>query len=116
MIRKVKGPFLYGFIFAIAVGAPGTMLIKRAGRPSQTVSGSPTDSDSPTVSSSANEATDAAFRDGLYQGKLAAERGREPRPSSGYGRWHSDQDLASFVAGYQQGYAQALAAKPQQSH
>lgn len=116
MNRNVNGPFLYAFIFVIAVGGPSAMLIKRAGRPSQRVSASATINSNPTASSGPNEATHAAFRDGLYQGKLSAESGRESRPSSGYGRWHYDQDLTSFVAGYQQGYAQARAAKRQQSH
>lgn len=116
MNRNVNGPFLYAFIFVIAVGGSSAMLIKPAGRPSQTARASATVGSNPTTSSGPNEATDAAFRDGLYQGKLAAESGRKSRPTIGYGRWHDDHDLDSFVAGYQQGYAQALAAKRQQSH
>src|ERR1700737_3084509 len=88
MTRSVKKLLLYVFIIASPV-APTVMLIERAARASQGVS-------------SPNEATNAAFRDGLYQGQLAAEQGREPRPTSG--RWKSEQDRASFIAGYQQGY------------
>jgi hypothetical protein len=47
---------------------------------------------------------DGAFRDGLFQGKLAAERGIAPHVLSG--RWATDADRASFRAGYAQGYAQ----------
>lgn len=49
-------------------------------------------------------ANDAAFRDGLYVGKLARSAGRPMRPP--VGRWSTAQDRASFVRGYQQGYGQ----------
>ena len=114
MNRNANGPFLYAFIFVLAVGGSSALLAKRA-RPQQRVTASATVSSTPTASASPNAATDAAFRDGLYQGKLAAESGRESRPNIGYGRWHDDEDLSSFVAGYQQGYGQARAAKQQQS-
>jgi len=45
---------------------------------------------------------DAAFRDGAYQAKIDVESGRKPHFSSG--RWSTDQDRASFIAGYEQGY------------
>ena len=47
---------------------------------------------------------DGAFRDGLFVGKLAAERGVAPHVLSG--RWATEADRASFRAGYAQGYAQ----------
>ena len=46
--------------------------------------------------------TDAAYRDGLFQGRLAAERGAAGRPS--VGRWSGDEERAHFTRGYQQGY------------
>jgi hypothetical protein len=49
-------------------------------------------------------ANDAAFRDGLYLGKLARSAGRPMRPP--VGRWSTAQDRVSFVHGYQQGYGQ----------
>jgi hypothetical protein len=49
-------------------------------------------------------AEDGAFRDGLYLGKLAARSHRVQRPA--IGRWSSDQDRASFAAGYRLGYEQ----------
>src|SRR5450631_3035622 len=52
-------------------------------------------------------AADAAFRDGLYVGKLAAEAGRPLHAPAG--RWSSDADRASFVAGFQRGYNETLA-------
>jgi len=51
-------------------------------------------------------ASNAAFRDGLYQAKLAVERGSGVHIAAG--RWASDDDRVSFAAGYQQGYMQAL--------
>jgi hypothetical protein len=51
-------------------------------------------------------ATDGAFRDGLYVGRLSAEWGRAPRPT--IGRWSSERDRASFVEGYRRGYQQGV--------
>ena len=53
-----------------------------------------------------HRASNAAFRDGLYQAKLAVERGSGVHVATG--RWASDEDRISFAAGYEQGYAQAL--------
>jgi hypothetical protein len=50
--------------------------------------------------------TDGAFRDGLYMARLDIENHREPHIS--IGRWSSDKDRASYVAGYRQAYASAL--------
>jgi hypothetical protein len=52
-------------------------------------------------------ATDGAFRDGLYVGRLTAEAGRPLRPT--VGRWSSARDRVSFLAGYQRGYSQVPA-------
>jgi len=48
-------------------------------------------------------AADGAFRDGLYVGRLAAERSRPPHPP--LGRWSSEKDRRSFEAGFRQAYA-----------
>ena len=61
------------------------------------------------ASHQAATATDGAFRDGLYLGGLAAQRGEEPRIAEG--RWSSQSDRASFTAGYQQGYDQLIAVR-----
>jgi hypothetical protein len=50
------------------------------------------------------QAANAAFRDGLHVGKIASERGSEPRIS--VGRWASPEDRAAYAAGYLQGYNQ----------
>ena len=50
---------------------------------------------------------DAAYRDGSYQAKIDVAMGRKPHLSSG--RWSTDQDRASFIAGYQQSYHELAA-------
>lgn len=62
-----------------------------------------------SLNRNAHQATDGAFRDGLYQGGLAAKHGNEPHIA--VGRWATDQDRASFAAGYRQGYAESLAVR-----
>ena len=52
-------------------------------------------------------ANNAAYRDGLQLGKLAAGRGN--KPPAPMGRWTRTEDRASFAAGYDQGYNAALA-------
>jgi hypothetical protein len=48
------------------------------------------------------QAANAAFRDGLYVGKTASERGSRPHVSAG--RWATELDRAAYAAGYLQGY------------
>jgi len=55
----------------------------------------------------AQMATDGAFRDGYFVGKLTAERGLVPHPP--IGRWSNAKDRASFVAGYRRGYGEVPA-------
>ena len=45
---------------------------------------------------------DAAYRDGAYQAKIDVQSRRKAHLSSG--RWSTDQDRASFIAGYEQNY------------
>jgi hypothetical protein len=59
------------------------------------------------ASAEARLAADGAFRDGMYLGKLAAESGRPLHPA--IGRWSTDQDRATFTAGYRHGYNETLA-------
>jgi len=58
---------------------------------------------SPTRIAEAQMATDGAYRDGLYLGKLAAQSGLPPLAPSG--RWATERDRASFLAGYQRGFS-----------
>ena len=53
-------------------------------------------------SASAQLAVDGAFRDGLYLGKLARTAKSSMHPP--VGRWSTEKDRASFVAGYRQGF------------
>ena len=57
--------------------------------------------------SSIADATDGAFRDGLYLGKLDAQAGRARHLS--VGRWSADPDRALFKTGYEAGYREASA-------
>ena len=49
---------------------------------------------------------DAAFRDGLYLGKLAQAENRTMRPP--VGRWSSEKDRASFAAGFRLGVGEQV--------
>ena len=46
--------------------------------------------------------SNAAFRDGLYQGKLDAQHGSKPHIRSV--RWSAEPDRLAFVSGYKLGY------------
>ena len=61
------------------------------------------------ASENASRNSDGAFRDGLYLGKLAADRGAESHIA--IGRWATAQNRASFTAGYQRGYNEVLATR-----
>src|ERR1700730_18557228 len=63
----------------------------------------------PVTNGAVAQITNAAFRDGLYLGRLGAERGAEAHIASG--RWTTSEDRSSFTAGYQQGYSDGLASK-----
>lgn len=51
-------------------------------------------------------ASDGAFRDGLYVGRLAAQQ-RLPMHSP-VGRWSTEKDRWAFEAGYRHGYSAFL--------
>jgi hypothetical protein len=55
------------------------------------------------------QATDGAFRDGLYLGKLAAESGAGFHVA--IGRWATLEDRSSFTAGYERAYNEFLASR-----
>jgi hypothetical protein len=57
----------------------------------------------------AAQITDAAFRDGLYLGRLAAEGGAKPHVA--IGRWATLEDRSSFATGYRQGHSESLASR-----
>src|SRR5689334_2856827 len=54
----------------------------------------------PQIATSRGSATNAAFRDGMFMARYDIEQGRKLHLSSG--RWSSDADRASFIAGYNQ--------------
>ncbi|HKS75003.1 MAG TPA: hypothetical protein VJQ82_17480 [Terriglobales bacterium] len=55
-----------------------------------------------SASAQLDRATNAAFRDGLYVGKLDAAQGKRPHLSSG--RWAKEADRRNYVDGYQRGF------------
>lgn len=62
-----------------------------------------------SVNEDISQNTDGAFRDGLFLGRLAAERGIAPHVLSG--RWATPADRASFEAGYHRGYEAVLTSR-----
>ena len=80
-------------IFGAAIGVGGSYAARVE----------PVETKPATVSLEAAQASNAAFRDGLYEGKLHAKVEQEPRLS--VGRWRTQADRDSFIAGYKQGYA-----------
>jgi len=87
---------LFTYTLAIAVCLGTTALLSGKGRAAQQ-----------RQSTDAALATDGAFRDGLYVGRLAAEAGRPLHAQ--VGRWSNERDRASFAAGYRRGYDDSLA-------
>jgi hypothetical protein len=69
------------------------------------------DSNAATVSTNSEEtaqATNAAFRDGLFLGQRDAKEGRQHQPTTS--RWTAEADRRDFAAGYRLGYAKITAA------
>jgi len=87
---------LFTFSLALAVCVGTTAVLANSGRAARLGS-----------SARVQTAGDGAFRDGLYLGRLAAEGGRPMHPQ--IGRWSSEADRASFVAGYRRGFNDGLA-------
>jgi len=85
--------FAYGLAIVVCLGTAGLLASSNITRPNQNVD--------------AHLANDGAYRDGLFLGKLAAERRRPLHPLTG--RWSTGQDRASFVAGYRRAYNDVLA-------
>lgn len=54
-----------------------------------------------TAMSDSSPDTNAAYRDGLYQGKQSIERAPNQAP---IGRWSTKIDRAAFATGYGEGY------------
>jgi hypothetical protein len=80
---------LFTFAVAIAVSLGTTAMLANSER-------------APQQRAAAQLNSDAAFRDGIYIGRLAVERKQPPRPL--IGRWSTEKDRATFLAGYWRGY------------
>jgi hypothetical protein len=85
---------IFTFALAMAVCLGTTAMLANSGRTTR-------------QGPEAQTATDGAFRDGLYVGRLAAESGWPMHPQ--IGRWSNERDRASFVAGYRRGYNDVVA-------
>ena len=55
----------------------------------------------------------AAYRDGLYLGKLDSEQGNDPHVSTA--RWSQESHRAAFTDGYNQGYNNGESARAEQA-
>jgi hypothetical protein len=64
---------------------------------------------SPAMQNEAGLNNNAAFRDGLYLGRLAAKSGDQGRVA--IGRWAAESDRALFKTGFQRGYDEFLASR-----
>lgn len=56
-------------------------------------------------SAAIDQATDAAYRDGLFLGRFDANQGRTQHIC--VGRWSTASDRDSFIVGYEAGYAKS---------
>lgn len=81
---------LLTYVLAMGFGATSAMLVQKDVAARQQQSGE------------VQMVNDAAFRDGLYLGKLARAENRSTRPP--IGRWSTEKDRNSFAAGYRQGF------------
>ena len=93
---------LYLYIAVLALFAGATATLQAILHEAQQSLGS-------VVEADASHAASAAFRDGLYLGRLAAKQGGPIRVATG--RWATDGDRTLFAEGYQQGYHDVLASR-----
>jgi hypothetical protein len=98
--EKLEGELMnkistYAFVLAACLGTTAML----AHSNSQTIA---------NVGEEGRWASDGAFRDGLYLGRLSGEGGQPSRLA--IGRWSTDQDRSMFAAGYHRGYTESLAA------
>ena len=90
MLKAFPRIYLVLFVFAALLAASALLLNSRS-TPSKQSAGE-----------AQTRHADAAFRDGLFLGKLHAESGRPSHLS--VGRWNTAKDRAAFTAGYRQSY------------
>ena len=96
MLKKFPKFYIYFFIMGIILATSAALIKIRPNRPI------------PRFAENDASPSDAAFRDGLYLGKLDANSGKPQHLS--VGRWSTAKDRASFSAGYQQSYKNEQAA------
>jgi hypothetical protein len=97
-------------LFLLAVGTAlgmGTASMLHTGHPNQFAGPSATAAQN--IAQNITQNNDAAFRDGLYLGRIAAQAGAAPYIA--IARWSTAEDRASFTTGYQRGYNEVLASR-----
>ncbi len=96
-----------GAYWLVIVGATLTFAT-HAVQGARSMKETPETSVKPQAAASESPGTDAtlsaAYRDGLYVGKLAAQRGEQRLAP--VGRWSTQNDREAFLAGYQQANAE----------
>jgi hypothetical protein len=90
VLKKYPKFYIYFFIMGIILATSAALIKTRLNPPI------------PRLAEINASPSDAAFRDGLYLGKLDANSGKPQHVS--LGRWSTAKDRASFTAGYQQSY------------
>ena len=65
----------------------------------------PKQGNTPAASTLMDVATQGAYRDGLYLGRLHRKQGVRAHPAMG--RWNREADRRLFVQGYDQGYRES---------
>jgi len=90
------------WVLALIVAGSAAKMVKTG----MTIMTMPTNA--PQNIASNQEISSAAFRDGSYLGKLAAERGDAPHMA--VGRWAKNADRILFATGYSEAYSQNLTA------
>ncbi len=83
---------IFILVFGIVIGAAGSSVI--TGARSATFGSRTAD---------VTQATNAAYRDGMFLGKLDSRSGRGRHAC--VARWSASADRSSFAAGYEAGYA-----------
>ena len=95
---RTFGAFTLGLLTSFAV-RPSSKLVPAVHGQSQPAINAAVE----TIDHNAADANNAAFRDGLFLGRIHAEAGKDPQPS--VGRWGVDPaNRKSFIDGYEQGY------------
>jgi len=99
----MKKFYLFASMLALCAG---TAAMLPSARPSASSFVGGNRADKSSFGGDSNRGNSGAYRDGLYLGRFAAERGRPRHVVSG--RWATTDNRALFAAGYEQGYGDSV--------